>query len=138
MTAEDVNVGVVSWCVAPRGAQEINRHLRTYIDVSDVVTKDVFGGEMYLVHRSGTENGKPVSMHPFQRGGMERTGPFYFPNYSSMIVGAVYVTAKGMPPTWFQLEVRDSPDRRERPRPSLVRTASERCRVSWFLERGGI
>jgi hypothetical protein len=37
-TAEDVKIGVVSWSLVDGAAEEINRHLRAYLDVCNINT----------------------------------------------------------------------------------------------------
>lgn len=103
--AEDVQLGLVSWSLVAGGTQEINRHLAAHLDVCEINSPGAVSSELHLVHRSSVASGKTYALPPFQKITMRNIGPVYFPRQiPAEIRIAVYVLAKGTPPTWFQLE----------------------------------
>jgi len=140
-TADDVKIGVVSWSLVQGATEEINRHLRAYIDVCDINTQSPSGSQLRLVHRLSGTSGQTFHLDPFQKLAIRTIGPFFFPRQvSAKILGAVYVIAKGTPPTWFQLEfgnLYDGIPTRSIPehfRPTLIRKGAERSQVAWVPE----
>jgi len=104
-TADDVKIGVVSWSLGDGPAEDINRHLRAYLDVEDIGSQSFIAYQFHLVHRSSVSSGKKFNLEPFQTCMVQNIGPFYFPqDIPVSIVGAVYVVPRGAPPIWFQLE----------------------------------
>ena len=103
-TADDVKSGVVLWSLGDGPTEDINRHLRVYLDIEDI-SPQFTHYQFHLVHRSSVSSGKNFDLEPFQKRMMQNIGPFYFPQHVPVsIVGAVYVISRGAPPIWFQLE----------------------------------
>jgi hypothetical protein len=140
-TAEDVQIGVVSWSLFEGATEEINRHLRSYLDICDINIQSSMSTHFHLVHRSSISSGKKFYLDPFQKLTIGNIGPFYFPQqFSAQVLGAVYIIAKGAPPIWFQLEfgclTGGIPTRlvSEHFRPTLIRKGTERSQIAWVTE----
>jgi hypothetical protein len=137
-TADDVQIGVVSWSLFQGATEEINRHLRSYLDICDINIQSSMSSHFHLVHRSSISAGKKFYLDPFQKLTIGNIGPFYFPRqFSAQVLGAVYIIAKGAPPIWFQLEFGCLPGGiptrvvSEHFRPTLIRKGTERSQVAW-------
>lgn len=134
VTAEDVKIGAVSWSLVEGSPEDLNTHLRSYLDICDVkrngLREIVAWG---LVHRSSTSSGKKFNLEPFQNLPIRGIGPFYFPrDDSAKVFAAVYIISKGAPPTWFQIEFDYSPFSGI-PKESIVvnKQGSEHSKVAW-------
>ena len=139
--AEHVNIGVVSWSLVDGATEEINRHLRAYIDVYDIDSGNPLGSELRVVHKSAVTTGKLINLDPFQKQTIQKIGPCYFPQHvSARILVAVYVIARDTPPMWFQLEFGllegglPTKSISEDFCPALLRRGSARPQVAWMPE----
>jgi hypothetical protein len=140
-TAEDVKIGVVSWSLSNGEAADISRHLRSYLDISDINIPNSLDVPFQLIHRSSLASGKRFTLDPFQIRTIRDLGPFYYHRQISVrVLGAVYVISKGAPPTWFQLEFGNLPGGipirsiSKHFQPTLISKGSERPQVAWFPE----
>jgi len=136
-TAEDVQIGVVSWSLVDGETEEINRHLRSYLEICDIDIQITMSSQLRLVHRSSREGINTFHVPPFQKLTIPSIGPFYFHSHvAAKVVGAVYIIAKGAPPTWFQLEFNCLPGNMptrslsEHFKATLTRKGAERAQVA--------
>jgi hypothetical protein len=139
ITAENIKIGVVLWSLSDGAVEEINSHLRSYLDIEDI-NQSLLGYRLRLIHRSSISS-EEFRLDPFQRLGIRDIGPFYFPvQVSARVIGAVYVIPEGAPPTWFQLDFGSlyggMPTRTilTHFQPTLTRKGSERPRVAFIQE----
>jgi Putative DNA-binding domain len=145
VTAENVRVGVVFRALGNGPATNINRHLREYLDINEVSPPGLradFFDYSRLVHEA-CGDGLPLVpfqnlMMPYQAGYL---GPFYFPSDIPIkILGAAYVTSRGSPPTWFQLELNLSVNDIHKGTiegvsdPIVTRKGAERPKIAWETE----
>jgi hypothetical protein len=127
-------MGVISWSVMEGEREKLNSHLRLYLDIVDLPSKDVQPLEVQLVHHSRLVSGSTTTLAPFQTVGVQNLGPFYLPRHIPVKVAcAAYVVPKGALPTWFQLEYESLPGMplELRCQPKVIRGGQERPRVAW-------
>jgi hypothetical protein len=130
VAAEQVEVGMVSWALSGDDT-EINRYLRTHIDIVERSTGDL---KPHVVHitsdasLSGT--GKP-NLDPFKKY-LITISSFDFPyvGVGYWLSCAVYVICKGSPPTWFQLRYFCARGTEQQSQVTLIPMGTERPKVA--------
>lgn len=137
-SAEDIQVGIVSWSLVDGEAKEINRHLAAYLDVCEIGSPSGTASELHLVQRSSISHGKTLQLAPFQKLTVKDMGPIYLPRQVPANVRiAVYVLAKNTPPIWFQVGFGllyggiKTETILEDFKPTIARTGNERPLVEW-------
>jgi hypothetical protein len=136
VTAEDVAIGVVARSLIEDGKEELNQHLRLFLDSDESLSAT--HSLSHIIHRSSATGGAIMPIAPFQTANAPRIGTIYIDRGVPLKVScAIYILAKGAPPTWFQLEFHSLPggmavgNVSDHLKPLIIRKGSERPRVAW-------